>query len=566
LRRLIEVGRSLVSELDLETLLRHLLDDARALTGARYAALGILDERRESLERFITVGIDEAARAAIGDLPRGRGILGELIRAPQPLRLADVAYHPRSYGFPAAHPPMHSFLGVPILIRGQAYGNLYLTEKAEGDFDEADEQAVVTLADWAAIAIDNARLYARVNERRDELERAVRALEATTTIARAVGGEVDLERILELIAKRGRAQADARWLAVMLLEGDELVVSAAAGDLERDIAGVRVPVQGSVPGRIVLSGRAERIVGASAPDRPDPKLPDLGVSLSAALVTPMSFRARPAGVLVAADRMPDHRAFSEEDEELVAGFAASAATALATAKLVEQERLHRSIQAAERERHRWARELHDETLQGLGGLRVLLSSGLRRSNDDMRSAVEQAVEQLGAEIDGLRALITELRPAALTELGLRAALRSLLDRVSAVEGLEIDGEIDLGSSAGRVPTRLAPDLESTLYRLVQESLTNVAKHARANRVEVRVAERGEAVEASIRDDGSGFDPGSVQTGPGLVGMRERVELAGGRLTVESQPGEGTCIEAVLPLRRRQAGQAESEVPVPPVSS
>src|ERR671928_2059586 len=154
LRRLLEVGRSLISELDPDAVLRRLLDVARELTGARYAAIGVLDERREHLEQFITAGIDEETHREIGDLPRGRGVLGVLIDDPKPLRLRDVGMHPRSYGFPIAHPPMTTFLGVPILIEGQAWGNLYLTEKAAGDeFTAEDEEAACVLADWAAIAI-----------------------------------------------------------------------------------------------------------------------------------------------------------------------------------------------------------------------------------------------------------------------------------------------------------------------------------------------------------------------------------------------------------------------------
>jgi len=191
--RLLEVGRALVAELDSERVLQHVLEVARELTGARYAALGVLDDRRERLERFLTVGLDDATHAAIGDLPRGHGILGILISDPQPLRLADVGQHPHSYGFPLNHPPMHSFLGVPISVRGEAFGNLYLTEKeGGGEFDEGDEEAVVTLAGWAGIAIENARLYRDMRSRRDELERAVVTLETTTAIARAVGGETDL--------------------------------------------------------------------------------------------------------------------------------------------------------------------------------------------------------------------------------------------------------------------------------------------------------------------------------------------------------------------------------------
>src|SRR5689334_19527220 len=204
LRRLIDAGRTLVSELDLDALLESLLEVAAEVTGARYAALGILDEDRHELERFLTHGIAPEVHRAIGDLPRGRGILGVLIDEPRPLRLESVGRDPRSFGFPRGHPVMESFLGTPVLIRGEAWGNLYLTEKEGGEeFTAADEEAVVVLAEWAGIAIGNARLYRASETRRDELERAVRRLEATTAIAHAIGGETDLGRVLELIVKRG---------------------------------------------------------------------------------------------------------------------------------------------------------------------------------------------------------------------------------------------------------------------------------------------------------------------------------------------------------------------------
>jgi GAF domain-containing protein len=240
LRRLLDVGRSLISELEPETVLQRLLEVARELTGSRYAAIGVLDERRERLERFITAGIDEETHRQIGELPRGRGVLGVLIDDPKPLRLADVSAHPRSYGFPLAHPPMTSFLGVPILIEGRAWGNLYLTEKAAGEeFTDDDEEAAIVLAGWASIAISNARLYRAVSERRDELERAILGLETTTEISRALGGVTDLERVLELVAKRSRALIDARAAEIALVDGDEFVIAAVAGEGVEDACGAR---------------------------------------------------------------------------------------------------------------------------------------------------------------------------------------------------------------------------------------------------------------------------------------------------------------------------------------
>lgn len=271
LRRLFEVGRGVLSELDPEVLLDRVLETARKITGARYAALGVLDESRRELERFLVRGIDPGEQHAIGDLPRGRGVLGELITSPLPLRLADVGQHPHSYGFPAGHPPMSTFLGVPIMVRGQAWGNLYLTEKASGEFDQADEEAVVMLADWAGIAIEHARLCRSAQQRGEELERAMRGLEAARAIALAIGGTTDLGRVLELIVKRGRALVQARSLLILLREGQELVVVATAGEVE-NANGQRIPIEGSTSGEVLTRRRPERIPDVKARLRIAPRV------------------------------------------------------------------------------------------------------------------------------------------------------------------------------------------------------------------------------------------------------------------------------------------------------
>jgi signal transduction histidine kinase len=552
LPRLIEVGRSLVSQRDLETLLAQVLDAARELTGARYAALGVLDEGRRSLDRFLTRGIDPQTHRAIGDLPHGRGILGLLIQEPRPLRLHDLHTHPRSYGFPANHPPMHSFLGVPILIRGNAWGNLYLTDKQGGDFDEADEQTVVTLADWAAVAIENANLYTRLQDRRDELEQVVQGLEATTAIARAVGAETQLERVLELIVKRGRALVDARAMVILLHHPGALEVAACAGEAEPDVVGRRIAVEGSPSGDVLLGTRPERIRDVSSRLRISTER--LGVpDAHTALLVPLEFRGRPLGVLAAFDRIGSQPEFGAEQETLLQAFAASAATAVATAQTVEHARLRDSMAAAEQERRRWARELHDETLQGLAGFQVLLSSALRRSDaGSLERAVRTAVEQIDTEIEKLRMLITELRPAALDELGLQPAIESLASRVAAVQGLEVETEVSLGFGE----ERLSPDLETAVYRLVQEALTNVVKHARAERVTIEIAAHDAQVDVLVRDDGVGFDPDAPREGFGITGMRERVGLADGTLAIASRPGEGTTVQATL---SRASAEAAGDV-------
>lgn len=538
LATLLEAGRGLVAHLEVDAVLEELLRVACELTGAKYAAIGVLDSERRELERFITRGIDHASRELIGDLPRGHGVLGELIRHPTPLRLDDVGDHPRSYGFPAHHPRMETFLGVPVVIRGKPWGNLYLTEKADGPFDEADEAATIILADWAAIAVENARLHEDAAGRRAEAERAVRRLEATAAIARAVGTETDLDRVLELIVKRGRALLDARAVVLLLVDGDRFRLAAGAGQVAATAIGGQFPISDSVTGEVLFSGRPERIDDVPARLRISDR--SLGISdAQTALLVPLVYRNSPLGLLAAFDRFGDDHGFGGEEEQLFLAFAASAATAVATARTVAEDRLRHSLVASEQERRRWARELHDETLQALGGLNVLLSSALRRGTQEaLEQSVRDAVEQLGTEIESLRTLITELRPAALDEIGLAPAIESLGERLAAVEGLEVEVDVEVGG-------RLDPEVETIVYRLVQESLTNVAKHAQAERVRVEVGLEYDVVRVEVTDDGRGFDPEADAEGFGLVGMRERVALAHGRLTIDSEPGR-TVIRATLP--------------------
>jgi signal transduction histidine kinase len=549
LRELIEVGRSLVAELDQEVVMNRALEVACRLTGARYAALGVLDPNRVDLERFITRGIDAKTREAIGALPRGRGVLGLVIEDPVPLRLVDVGEHPRSFGFPPGHPPMGNFLGVPIMIRGQAWGNLYLTEKHDGDFDEADEQSALILAEWTAIAVDNARLYADVGRQRDTLGRAVRSLEATTEVTRAVGGETNLGPILETIAKRGRALVEAGSLLILLEAGGELRVAAAAGEFENHPE-LRLTVADSAPGQVFTSRRASRLRDLDT----GPQVQADALEMQAeTLLVPLVFRGDSVGVLVALDPLAPGSEFGPESEQLLGSFAASAATAVATAQSAAADSARNSIEAAERERGRWARELHDESLQSMAGLRVVLSAA-RRGGDPVNvdALLGQAVMQVDATIAEMRRLIADLRPATLDELGLGAALEALVERLRWADLLDVRLRVELAAEEDGRPTRFVAQTENTIYRLVQEALNNVAKHAEVERATVDVVEAGEEIEVLIEDRGRGFDGGAETDGFGLLGMRERVALADGSLAVRSAPGAGTTITAVLPARRRQA--------------
>jgi signal transduction histidine kinase len=262
-----------------------------------------------------------------------------------------------------------------------------------------------------------------------------------------------------------------------------------------------------------------------------------------ALLTPLVYRGRGLGVLAAFDHGTDADGFSEEDEMTLRAFAASAATAVALAQTVQHDRLRHSLEAAEAERRRWARELHDETLQGLGGLRVILTSALRRVGvADVGELLREGVGQVEREIENLRAIITDLRPAALDELGLAPAIEALVRRVATVEGVTIECSVDLPGTDKRLPL----ELKTTVYRLIQEALTNMAKHSHAEHARVAVGHTAALLDVAVSDDGQGFDPGVKAGGFGLAGMRERVELSGGRITV-TPTSAGTTVRAVLPL-------------------
>jgi signal transduction histidine kinase len=530
LRELIDVGRSLVAELDPEVIFRQVLEVACELTGARYAAFGVLDEDRHELERFITHGIDAETRRAIGNLPRGRGVLGLLIEQPRPLRLSEVGRHPRSYGFPPGHPPMTN----------------------GGDFDEADEQSAMVLAEWAAIAVENARLYRSVQSRGDEMERAVHRLEATTEIARAVGGETDLDRILEIVVKRGRALVEARSLLILLAAGEELTTASIAGEREGGMAQAQIPIAGSIPGQ-VLEERAPRRVHDLHPSliaRPGNQ--EAGVT---ALLAPLLYRGRALGVLVALDPLGRDAGFSDEDESVLLSFAASAATAVATAQSVAEDRTRGTIAATERERGRWARELHDESLQSLAGLRVLLSAARRSEPEELDDLLVQGIEQIDATIAEMRRLIADLRPSTLDQLGLGAALEALGERTGSGSTVEVQIDLNLDFESGRSETRLRSEVEDTAYRLVQEALNNALHHGEAEHVSVEISEEDGALRVRVADDGKGFDPSVRTDGFGLIGMRERAELAGGSLELRSTPAVGTTIVAIVPTAYRSSKAA-----------
>jgi two-component system, NarL family, sensor histidine kinase DevS len=368
------------------------------------------------------------------------------------------------------------------------------------------------------------------------LARSVERLEAFAEIARAVGGETELERVLSLILAQGREIVSARTLVMYLPEGDEL--AAVSGSAMRSDSQARLPLNGSLAGQVLLTGRPRRI-GAEADAA---QLAQLAPDARAAILVPLVFRGEPLGVLAGINGEGE-RAFAEEDEQLLMSVAASAATAVATARSVAAARLRLSFEAADQARARWARELHDETLQGLTGARMVLAAGMARDDlDALRRANETADAHLADEMRKLRDLIAELRPAALDDLGLGPAIESLAKRQAAIGGFAVELDVELESDH-----RLDRDTETAIYRIVQEALSNAVKHAQAPTVSLRVTQLSDRVQVAVEDDGTGFEPDAVRAGFGLTGMRERALLAGGRLWVTSAQGGPTRVAAVLPL-------------------
>jgi signal transduction histidine kinase len=531
LRALVETGIAINSELSLDGVLERIVEAAARVTGASYAALGVIDPSGSGLERFVTYGMTAQVESEIGDPPHGRGILGVLITDSRPLRLHDLTEDPRSVGFPPGHPPMHSFLGVPIVLRGVAYGNLYLTEKEGGDFTEEDEELVTLLAAQAAVAVENARLYESATAWSQQLE-------SLNEVGAALVGELELDPLLDLVATRLRELIRARLVAIALPSGETLRIAAADGEGAADLTAINTLEGDSKTARVLERGRSERVDLLLE----DPEVnQDVARRLHATtgLYVPLRARDRTIGVLIAHDKVGRDQRFSSSDLRLAEQFALRASIAVDLSRRVARDSLRRVVAGQEVERRRLARELHDETGQALTSILLGLRA-LEGTHDDAN--VDDLRELVVATLQDVRRLAVQLRPKALDDFGLVPALERLVETFSESSGITVELEAGLGEE--RVPT----DVETTLYRIVQEALTNIVKHADAKRVSIVLVRRDGWVTAVVEDDGRGFDPAAVTADNlGLDGMRERVELHEGHLTVETAPGSGTTLRVEVPL-------------------
>jgi two-component system, NarL family, sensor histidine kinase DevS len=534
-RALVDAGIAVTSELSLDAVLQRIVEAAAELTGAKYAALGVIDRSGLALERFLTTGIDPETHERIGDLPHGRGILGVLIRDAEPVRLHDLTADDRGVGFPPHHPLMQTFLGVPIVLRGVSYGNLYLTEKAGvEDFTAEDEELVTLLAAQAAVAIENARLY-------ESATRWLAQLESLNEIGNALAAVTELVPLLDLIATRLAELIDSEIVVIALPAAEgELRIEAAAGPRAEEMRGRSLGSSGSKSGRIMERRRSERVDSTLEDVEVDQELARQ-MGLRSGLFVPMLVGDRAIGVIAAHNRRGADPRFTEDDLRLAETFAARASVAVDLADRVARDALRRVVEGQELERARLARELHDETGQALTS--ILL--GLRRVEDAKdadaaREAARALRPQIVETLQNVRRLAVELRPSALDDFGLVPALERLTGSFAESSGIAVDLEASTGDD------RLSPEVETALYRIVQEALTNVAKHAEATHVSVVLTRRDGTMSALVEDDGRGIGAGR-DGGLGLHGMRERVGLLGGTLTVESSEGSGTTIAVEVPL-------------------
>nr|WP_030677347.1 GAF domain-containing protein [Streptomyces sp. NRRL B-1347] len=523
--------------LELPQVLRDIVEAAVTLTDAEYGALGVIGDGRR-LSQFLPVGMADELAARIGQVPCGRGILGELIRNPTPLRLTDLGRHPASFGFPEHHPPMRTFLGVPIRVRDEVFGNLYLTEKRGGaGFDADDEAVLTTLANAAGVAIDNARLY-------HESRRRERWLEALSEITRSLFAGTASREVLRLIARRASEVADADLAAVLLpapAGGDLLTVEVAHGPGAEHMEGVTLPAGESLAGLAARNGEAV----ATADAERDPRAYPLGAAAyGPTIVVPLPQGTAACGAL-RLSRRSGRPAFDDTEVPLVSRFADQAAIALELARhRTESEEL-----AVLKERDRIARDLHDLAIQRIFATGMTLQSATRMvEHPDAAERVARAVRDLDITVEIIRSTIFELRSAG-DDRGGPGLRRRLPDTARlAAQSLGFSPSLRI---EGPVDSVVPADVAEHVLAVAAEALSNVARHARAHHADVVLAvpAAGDSVVLTVTDDGVGIP---AQTDPprrsgGLANLRSRAEQYAGTLAVESPATGGTRIVWRVPL-------------------
>jgi signal transduction histidine kinase len=555
LAEVIDAGTAIARGLDLDETLQTVVEAAARVTNASYCALGVLGPDRR-ITRFITTGLTDEQRKALGPLPTGRGILGVLIDEARPLRLRDLSEDPRSIGFPPNHPPMRSFLGVPVEGRGGVFGNLYLTESADGEFSDEDERVALLLAGMAAVAVENAWLYHDATEKAEQARLSAEARVALTRVATSILREQDLGRAMQRLALEAVTLLGVQLVAIGVPDEFSGLIryDVAEGPAAEGFDRSPVDIHDSLAGSVMLAGIAIHVDGRDAS-----ALSGFGSAQRFVgrdvIAHPVLVGEDPAAVIVVADKT-DGSLFAESDQELLEALASFAAIAVRASRALGRERaraealsrlrqtqtdaeakretLARVVETQERERRRLAQDLHDRTAGGLTSVLFALRRLEREITDaDHRATLAEARDGVSSAIEDVRDLISDLRPKVLDDFGLGAALQRLCETIARRSGLEITPELDEGLDD------LPDDLATAAYRITQEALGNVIRHAGASTAGVSATLIDGQLVLTIDDDGKGFGPGTL--GYGVEGMIERARMVGGRVDLERPAGGGARV-------------------------
>ena len=526
LHGLLDAVAAVASDLELSSTLRRIVQAAVTLVDAHYGALGVIALDR-SLKEFVYTGIDEPTRERIGHLPEGHGILGLLIDDPRPVRLRRIADHPSSYGFPPNHPPMNTFLGVPIRVRGEVFGNLYLTEKRGGDFTADDELVVGALAAAAGVAIENARLF-------EETRRRQRWLEASNEIRTAMLSDAVPAEALLLIAARARELAEADTVLLLLPDPaapkERLVVKVADGRGGAELRDRSTPIDGSIAGRVYRSGETATDTLGSA----EPLFADRG-GYARALFVPLGGDGE-TGVLVATNWI-NAADFTPETTEVLIAFAGEAALTLRLGEALRAQR-HLAVYA---DRDRIAHDLHDQVIQRLFATGMALQSITRQGTAPIvQTKLQRAVDDLDETIRVIRSTIFALQASQDAPTPLRQQMVDTLADATAESELELDLHI-----AGPVDTLTSPDIATHSLAVLREAVSNVVRHANATTVSVIVTVT-DRLRIEVEDDGVGVASGGRRSG--LSNLGDRAAQLGGKLSLgQGAAGRGTRLVWDVPL-------------------
>ena len=525
MRDLIRINNELTSNLDLPNVLRRIVEIGKELLNARYAAMGVIgDERR--LEQFIHVGMEPEIYQQIDHLPEGKGLLGALIDDPRPVRLETIASDARSSGFPANHPPMDSFLGVPIRVRDEVYGNLYLTDSLNGAFSSDDEELAEALAATAGIAIENARLF-------DDSTYRARWSSALAETARRLMKDDDEDQLGDIVDQvRELADADLVIIALISEEGDQIVIDRAAGDDTDDLMHRSFPLADTFAGRAIAEGDAI-LVGEQSQFEP------YGLAQQALLgnsmVIPFGRHDKPRGVL-AVSRAKGRLPFSPRDIDLGKSFASHISVAL---DREESQRTRRRVALLE-DRGRIARDLHDHVIQRLFATGLSLQGTAAIVSDEAAAQIAAQIDELDGAIAQIRQSIFAMRrdPES-TTVSLRARILEIVDRVSGqMENkprVTFSGPVDLMASG---------NLTDDIAAVVTEALANAVRHAQATKVDISVTAASGEVSIEVTDNGVG--PGDSPKLSGLDNLRQRAESQGGAFAIHQAIGGGTRLAWSVP--------------------